>query len=310
MTVQLIQLQYAVEIERCGSITNAARTLFVAQPNLSKSLRELEEELGITIFARTTRGVVPTEAGRKFLLSAKEILQKVEELKSDAGIRGGGQLRLHVTASPYIDCSALMARWLAQCWTEEKNDLVLWDISFEQTDSLCAMERLVDGQSELALLCFPEAYDRFFQQQFTKNQLTAQFFGFAPFQLLLRDGHPLAARQEIDVEQLSGYPRLMLDYSLPSLSVRQRRDASESVPTRRMLRFSDRESALTALSRLPDGYLWFPKASAELLSGYGLCQRGCPQAGNYRMAAVTQSHQQLSRRLKQFRDWIVEQMCV
>ena len=43
--MQFAQLQYAVEIERCGSITEAARNLFIAQPNLSKSLRELEEEL-------------------------------------------------------------------------------------------------------------------------------------------------------------------------------------------------------------------------------------------------------------------------
>jgi DNA-binding transcriptional LysR family regulator len=69
-----LHLKYAVEVERAGSITQAADNLFMAQPNLSKAIRELEEGLGITIFERTPRGVVPTQRGVEFLRRAKEIL--------------------------------------------------------------------------------------------------------------------------------------------------------------------------------------------------------------------------------------------
>ncbi len=61
-----LHLKYAVEVERAGSITQAADNLFMAQPNLSKAIRELEEGLGITIFERTPRGVLPTERGVEF----------------------------------------------------------------------------------------------------------------------------------------------------------------------------------------------------------------------------------------------------
>ena len=65
MTLQ--QLRYVVEVATAGSITEAARRLFVAQPSLSKAVSELEAEMGITIFERSSKGVVPTEDGTRFL---------------------------------------------------------------------------------------------------------------------------------------------------------------------------------------------------------------------------------------------------
>ena len=59
-------LKYAVEVERTGSITQAADNLYMAQPNLSKAIKELEDTLGISIFRRTSKGVVPTERARNF----------------------------------------------------------------------------------------------------------------------------------------------------------------------------------------------------------------------------------------------------
>ena len=63
----LLQLKYAVEVEKTGSISKAAENLYMNQPNLSKSIRELEDDIGIAIFDRTAKGVVPTEKGREFL---------------------------------------------------------------------------------------------------------------------------------------------------------------------------------------------------------------------------------------------------
>ena len=74
--------KYALEVERTGSITQAAENLFMGQPNLSKSIRELEETLGIVIFKRTSRGVVPTAKGKTFLRYAKGILSQIEEMQA------------------------------------------------------------------------------------------------------------------------------------------------------------------------------------------------------------------------------------
>ena len=62
-----LHLKYAVEVERTGSISRAAENLFMGQPNLSKAIRELEETTGITIFKRTSKGVLPTPKLKAFL---------------------------------------------------------------------------------------------------------------------------------------------------------------------------------------------------------------------------------------------------
>ena len=65
-----LHLKYAVEVERTGSITQAAENLYMGQPNLSKAIMELEETLGFMIFERTSKGVIPTQKGTSFLVYA------------------------------------------------------------------------------------------------------------------------------------------------------------------------------------------------------------------------------------------------
>ena len=77
-----LHFKYAVEVERCGSITQAAENLYMAQPNLSKSIKELEDTLGFQIFARTSRGVVPTARGREFLVYARGILNQLQAMEA------------------------------------------------------------------------------------------------------------------------------------------------------------------------------------------------------------------------------------
>ncbi|MEN6339202.1 MAG: LysR family transcriptional regulator, partial [Clostridiaceae bacterium] len=78
----LLQLKYAVEVEKTGSISKAAENLYMNQPNLSKAIRELEDDIGVAIFDRTAKGVVPTEKGRDFLGYARSILAQVAEMEA------------------------------------------------------------------------------------------------------------------------------------------------------------------------------------------------------------------------------------
>ena len=77
-----LHFKYAVEVERTSSITQAAENLYMAQPNLSKAIKELEDTLGIAIFERTSKGVVPTQKGAEFLEYAKNVLTQIEKMNS------------------------------------------------------------------------------------------------------------------------------------------------------------------------------------------------------------------------------------
>ena len=80
--MNLLHLQYAVEIARTGSVTRAAENLYTSQPNMSRAVRELESDLGIRIFERTTRGIYLTKEGEEFIWYARAILDKVNAVES------------------------------------------------------------------------------------------------------------------------------------------------------------------------------------------------------------------------------------
>jgi DNA-binding transcriptional LysR family regulator len=79
MTLQ--QLKYAIEVADKGSISEAAKSLFVSQPSLSAAIKELEKEIQITVFARTNRGIIVSADGAEFLGYARQVLQQVELLE-------------------------------------------------------------------------------------------------------------------------------------------------------------------------------------------------------------------------------------
>lgn len=80
--MNLTHVAYAVAIAQDGSVSKAAERLLVAQSNLSRAVKELEEDLGIVIFQRTRSGMIPTVEGERFLSSARSILSQVERLEN------------------------------------------------------------------------------------------------------------------------------------------------------------------------------------------------------------------------------------
>ena len=80
--MNIIYLKYAVEVARIGSLSKAAEALYVAQPNLSRAIKELEKELGITIFDRNSKGMSLTPDGEKLIQYGKKILQQIDEVQN------------------------------------------------------------------------------------------------------------------------------------------------------------------------------------------------------------------------------------
>ena len=80
--MNLLHLKYAVEIDCTKSISKAAENLYMGQPNLSRAIKELEENLGIKIFRRTSKGIITTPEGEEFLEYARKITSQVEELEN------------------------------------------------------------------------------------------------------------------------------------------------------------------------------------------------------------------------------------
>lgn len=140
--MNLQHLRYAVEIANFGSISRAAQALYVSQPYLSKIIRELEEEYGITIFARSKNGITPTDSGRLFLDMARDLLDNAknfesvfQELKEDYRLRISSSTNSH-----FIDALIRMVNSLPSdlplrfSYRETSNQEVLDDVYNSRCD--------------------------------------------------------------------------------------------------------------------------------------------------------------------------------
>ena len=107
--MNITELRYLVAIMKWGSVSAAAKQLYAAQPNVSKALKNLEEEYGLRIFERSSTGMIPTEQGKRFIRQAQRVLQQVDELKQEAHQqRSCAELRVVLTHATY----APMRRWI------------------------------------------------------------------------------------------------------------------------------------------------------------------------------------------------------
>ena len=106
--MNITELRYLVAIMKWGSVSAAAKQLYAAQPNVSKALKNLEEEYGVRIFERSSTGMIPTEQGKRFIAQAQRVLQQVDELKQEAHQqRSCAELRVVLTHATYASYAAV-----------------------------------------------------------------------------------------------------------------------------------------------------------------------------------------------------------
>ena len=79
--MNILHMKYAVEVAKAGSVNKAAEKLFMAPPNVSRSIKELESDLGITIFERSAKGVTLTHEGEEFIGYAKSLLKQIDHIE-------------------------------------------------------------------------------------------------------------------------------------------------------------------------------------------------------------------------------------
>ena len=97
----LPQLHYVITIAEKGSMNKAAESLYISQPSLTSSVKELEKELGITIFNRSGRGVTLTNDGAEFLLYAREIYGQYENVLEKYGKAGTLKKKFGISTQHY-----------------------------------------------------------------------------------------------------------------------------------------------------------------------------------------------------------------
>uniref|UniRef100_UPI00265B0200 LysR family transcriptional regulator n=1 Tax=uncultured Megasphaera sp. TaxID=165188 RepID=UPI00265B0200 len=201
MTLQ--QLKYIVEIYRCGSITEAARRLFIAQPSLSKAVKDLEEEFSITILKRSRHGVSFTEDGIKFLQFSRHILEAEKGMHEffSANSEDKEELNLSISSQHYMfPVDALLS--LVNAMPPSRH----YTIRMHEVRTSQVIQDVLTQVSQIGILYVSDMIATYMNRLFEKNDLEfTPFYDFPPY-VYLKISHPLAKYSSLTLEQLEPYP--------------------------------------------------------------------------------------------------------
>lgn len=200
MTLQ--QLRYVLMVADKQSMNQAAQALFISQPSLSAAVRELEEEIGVTIFARSNKGITVTAAGNEFLGYARQLMAQYALI--DARYLSGTPVRKRFSVSMQHYSFAVQAfiRLVERFGMDE------YEFAVHEIKTYEVIENVARFHSEIGVL-----YRNAFNEQVLtkllrdKGLVFTPLFDCVPFVYLWK-GPPLAAQPRIHLDDLAEYPCL------------------------------------------------------------------------------------------------------
>ena len=270
--MNLQHLKYAVEVEKTGSITQAAENLYMGQPNLSKAIKELEGTLGVVIFKRTSKGVLPTEQGKEFLRYAKSILDQVERMEDL--YRSGGEGRLHFSAA------VPRASYIAHAFTNFTCRLpadMHTELTYKETNALRTIQNLLTDEYKLGIIRYASQFDTHFKSMLEEKNFNYELIAEYSHVIVLSAESPLAKKDDILPQDLREYTQIVYsDLYVPSVPLSLLKKEELPDPTTNKICVFERASQFNLLSHNPATFLFASPIPPELLSQYHLVQKRCP----------------------------------
>ena len=201
----LTQLHYVITIAETGSMNKAAELLYVAQPSLTNAIKDLEKELGITLFFRNGKGVTLTNDGSEFLLYARQIYGEYETVLEKYGKNGNYKKKFGVSTQHYsfaVKAFVDMAK---------EFDMSKYEFAIRETRTAEVIQDVSTMKSEIGVLYLSD-YNRKAMEKLLNNA-GLEFHHLIDCQayVYLWKHHPLANEESISFEQLEGYPCLSFE---------------------------------------------------------------------------------------------------
>lgn len=255
-------LRYLTVIWQAGSITQAAKKLYMSQPNLSRAVKEMETETGFPIFRRTPHGVAPTRRGLPLLGYAQKILSQMDEMETLYKPAREDVLPLQVCVPPapgfllgFGDC------------LEKMIGTDPFSVSFLEASALETIAHVAEGPSSMGILRYPQNCREYFENALEDAGLAWEPLWEFDRCLVFSTSHPLSSRTEVPSSLLDGYTEIICgDSDAPAKGKNgSRKIYANSWGTQHYL-----------LHHIPHTYLWGAPLPPASLSRYGLICKFCP----------------------------------
>ena len=198
----LLQLKYAVTAANAGTISEAAKQLFITQPSLTSAIHELENELGITIFQRTNKGILVSAEGEEFLGYARQVIEQTGLIEERYFGTAPVKHQFCVSTQHYSFAVEAFVELLHQYGGEE------YDFRIRETQTYEIIEDVAKLKSEIGVLYLNQFNENVLRKTFKEHNLKFERLFLAKPHVFVGSGNPLAKREKITLQDLEPYPRL------------------------------------------------------------------------------------------------------
>lgn len=268
--MNILHLKYAVEVAKAGSLSKAAEILLIAQPNISRSIKELEADLGITIFERTSKGVSLTLQGEEFISYAKSILHQIEEVEKIYKNHSPKKQKFSIS----VPRACYISEAFAQFSKKLTNDPA--EIFYKETNSQRTIHNMLENDYKLGIIRYAENYEKYFKSMLQEKGFDYEVISEFSYGLIMSCNNPLVEKEEITFGDLQGYIEIAhADPYVPSLPMAK--VVKEELPDnidRRIFIF-ERGSQFDLLSENPKTFMWVSPTPENVLTRYNLVKKDC-----------------------------------
>lgn len=294
--MNLLHMKHALEVAKAGSLSKASEVLLIATPNISRSIKELEADLGITIFDRTQNGMKLTPKGEEFINFAKDILTQIEDVENfyKAGTPKKQKFSISVPRACYIsEAFAHFSKSLSKDAAE---------VFYKETNSQRTINNMINHDYNLGIIRYAKNYDRYFKDMLEEKGFQSELVTEFTYSLIMSADNPLAQKPEITFDDLTNFIEIAhADPYVPSMPLSK--VVKEELPdniNRRIFIF-ERASQFDLLSINPETFMWVSPAPKSLIERYNLVQRKCADNKKvYRDVLIFKKGYKLSDLDKQF----------
>lgn len=268
--MNILHMKYALEVARAGSLSKASETLLIAIPNISRSIKELETDLGITIFDRSTKGMYLTPEGEEFISLAKSVISSIEQVENyyKKGYEKKQKFSISVPRACYI--SEAFAEF-SKTLTKEA-----CEIFYKETNSQRTIHNIFNHDYKLGIIRYAENFDKHFKAMLEEKDLAYEMITEFSYVLIMSADNPMASKEVITFDDLTDFIEIAhADPYVPSLPLSK--VIKEELPDnidRRIFIF-ERASQFELLSKNPETFMWVSPVPQSLLDRYKLIQKKC-----------------------------------
>lgn len=260
--MKLQQLRYVVKVAECGSITEASRRLFVSQPSITASIRDLENEMGVHIFERTNKGVIVSEEGETFLGYARQVLDQADLLE--------GKYKGTSEQVPHFSVSCQHYSFAVNAFVDviREFDAARYDFTLREEQTHEIIEDVAHMKSELGILYLSEHNREVIERMLAANELVFEGLFCATPHVFVCADHPLADHASVTLEDLEDYP--FLSYEQGSYnSFYYSEELTSTFERRKNIRVRDRATLFNLVMGL-NGYTVCSGVISHELNGPGI----------------------------------------